>query len=411
MPGSKSYTHRAYLTAATQSGGDIKHPLRSEDTEATRRVLDGFNVSVSNQPDVVSVRADSSPTITTDRFNAGESGTLFRFLIPICSLLPGPEEVVIGAEGSLRERTHHEVVESMRENGLRVEYVDEEGTPPIRCFPGQSLDSNEMQLKATTTSQHVSGSLIAVAATGGGAIQVTSDLVSAPYVTMTARVLEESGVTVNRPDANLFEINADWQTQLDYTVPGDYSSAAFLLSGAVLTGGELTVKGLVEDDVQADRRILPILKSLDAELTWSANQLTIAGGRPLPGFTVDASNCPDLVPILTVIGSFAESDVVIENIAHLANKESDRLNIPCRELGSLGVDATAYDDRIEIDPSPNDYDGGTVHAHNDHRLAMAFSIFGAVNGGVTVTGADCVAKSYPTFYDDLEQLGVSFEST
>jgi 3-phosphoshikimate 1-carboxyvinyltransferase len=410
VPGSKSYTHRGYLTAVTQQGGRIHHPLRSEDTEATRRVLDGFDAEVTDQGDTVEIRTDSAPSIETDTFYAGESGTLFRFLIPICSLLSGPDEVVIRGEGSLNERTHHEVIESMRANGLRVEYVDEEGKAPVRCFPGQSLSDDVMELEATTTSQHVSGSLIALGATGGGDLRLTTELVSAPYVSMTRDVLEEAGIRVARPEEELFRVATGQPVPLDYTVPGDYSSAAFLLAGAVLTEGELRVEGLFENDPQADRRILSVLSSMGADVEWkSEDELTVSALDGFEGFTVDASDCPDLVPILTVLGSFADGPVTIENIAHLANKESDRINIPCRELEKLGVSATPYEDRIEIEPDSDGYEGGTVHAHNDHRLAMAFSIFGAVNGGVTVTGAECVAKSYPHFYQHLRQLGASFE--
>lgn len=411
-PGSKSYTHRAYLTAVTHQGGRIHHPLRSEDTEATRRCLHGFRGDVRNRDHRVDVETDGPSAIQKDEFQAGESGTLFRFLLPLCSLLPGPEEVVINGEGSLLDRSHGEVIDSLRQNDLRIDYVDRDGYAPVRCYPGQTL-SSDLHLRATTTSQHVSGALIALSASGGGTLIVNTDLVSAPYVTMTRSVLEKAGTTIEKPGPGEFRVTSPENGEpFEYDVPGDYSSAAFPLVGALLTGGRVEVEGLIEDDVQADRHILTILRSLGGDVQWSGNTVELRGfedERP-PGFTVDASRCPDLVPILAVLGSFARSQVVIENIAHLRNKESNRIDRPCEALRSLGVTIEGFEDRIEITPSAGSYPGGEVRAYNDHRLAMAFSVFGAVNGSVTVHGVDCVDKSYPTFYEDLRQLDVSFNS-
>jgi len=395
------------LTAALVGGGTVY----SSDTEATVECVRNLSTRIESSEREITIEQDRRPPeIRSTELNANESGTLLRFLIPICSVLGGPSEVILDGRKTLRERTHTEVLETMRSNGFKIDIDHPEDTVPIRCYPGQSIPSEPIRLTARTTSQHVSGWLIALAAGGGGTVVLEGEVVSRPYISMTAEVLRSAGVTVEEDDRRI-RVNPRSVGEFNYRVPGDFSSAAFFLVGGVLTQGSLDVGGLRKDDPQADRRIIEILSDLGAEFHWKSDEsMRILPPHGIDGFTLDASDCPDLVPILTVLGSFADDHVRIENIEHLANKESDRLKAPCRELQKLGVDAQPYSDRIEIQPDPGRYRGGTVESHDDHRIAMALSIFGAVNGNVTVRGTECVDKSYPEFYGDLKGLDVTFES-
>ena len=406
-PGSKSYTHRAYLTALLKGKGTIYHPLISEDTEATRELLTDFHSRVRPISGGFEIESDDvPPTIGSDRLNAGESGTLFRFLIPLCSFLSGPGSVTLTGEGSLRTRDHSESVDSIKQMDRRIEYLDEPGRAPLKIFPGQPLPDSPIQLEAYTTSQHLSGWMLTLATHDGGLIILDRPPVSAPYVKMTAEVLKDAGCDVDIHQGTRLNVGTFSSDEFTYDIPGDFSSSAFFLVGAAITGGSVTVNGLRKNSTQADRKILKILRGIGAEITWKDKRsVSVSGVEGYSGFTVDASNCPDLVPILAVLGSFARGTVVIENISHLTNKESNRIEIPCRELGELGVNTSFGDDNIVIEPTPSNYTGGQVEAHNDHRVAMALSIFGCRVGNLTVEGADCVAKSYPQFYQDLSDLG------
>lgn len=409
VPGSKSYTHRAYLTALLCGQGTIKHPLESEDTDATRDLCSGdhFNSRIQSASDgIIITAATQPPEIRANRLEAGESGTLLRFLIPITTLLSGPKELILDGHGSLRERDQSEPVKTMLRNGYQIGYVDREGRVPIRIVSGQSIPEQPISLSAKTTSQHLSGWLLALASVGGGQLHLDQTPVSEPYVEMTAEVLREAGVEIERPDSLTYRVGEFPEKPFKYEIPGDYSSAAFFLVAAVVLNTEITLHGLRRTASQADARILSILEELGASVDWNGSRTVhVTGPDAYPGFTVDASSCPDLVPILTVLGSFAEDTVTIENISHLKNKESDRIEVPCRELSKLGVDTEFSDEWIRIHPASDCYQGGRVDAHNDHRIGMALVIFGCRVGNTTIVGTDCVAKSYPGFFDDLKQLG------
>jgi 3-phosphoshikimate 1-carboxyvinyltransferase len=234
---------------------------------------------------------------------------------------------------------------------------------------------------------------------------------------MTERVLEEAGFSVDHPSDDRYRVKKLGDGSFDYRVPGDYSSAAFLLVGGLITEGELRVKGLRPEDPQADRRIVELLEELEGDIDWGETSrdgwqwLRVRGSfRPSP-FDIDASDCPDLVPILAVLGVLSKGDSHIRNVEHLKNKESNRLTGTAEELRKTGHEVRIDRDSLHLGPTRNDGQSGDMiqlDARDDHRLAMAFSILGIVRGNVTVTGAQCVTKSYPEFYEDLRSMGGSF---
>jgi 3-phosphoshikimate 1-carboxyvinyltransferase len=313
----------------------------------------------------------------------------------------------------LKERSNKIIIDSLQKNGFKIEATGPEKTVPLTCYPGQSLPVKPISVAAHTTSQFLSGWLLALAAVGSGEIELSTPLVSAPYVDMTCRVLEEAGVQVNQPSPGSYSVDASNREELDYAVPADYSSAAFFIVGASLTNSSVVLKGLDPDDVQGDRRIVDIIFDLGGNVKWTADGLAISGPFKPSGFEIDAADCPDLVPILTVLASRASGPVRLFNIEHLANKESDRINMTCRELKKTGLDIRPGSDCIEINPRNSNFHSGEVilNAHNDHRLAMAFSILGLCRGNIIVQEAQCVAKSYPGFYEDLLDFGAAFEKT
>lgn len=412
VPASKSYTHRAYLTALLSGGGRVERPLASEDTDATLACLEGFEGRVRQEAHAVTVEARFPPRIETDRFEVGESGTLLRFLVPLCTVWAGPERVVLEGRGTLRDRSNRNVVASMREAGFRVEADDESATVPLTCFPNQPLPDGPVPVSGETTSQIVSGWLLALAGAGGGRLRLVDDPVSAPYVEMTARVLRGCGIEVTREEKT-FTVDPSHRASLEYTVPGDYSSAAFLLVGAATAGREVHLHGLDPEDLQADRRIVDLLRRVGTDVAWTEDAdpaLRVRGPADPEGFTLDAVDCPDLVPVLAVLGCAGSGVTTLTNLAHLTNKESDRLHVTARELRRTGVTVETDGDRMVVHP-----DGGdptktiTLDAHGDHRLAMAFSVLGLRRGNLVVDGTECVAKSYPGFFGDLRALGARFE--
>lgn len=415
MPASKSYTHRAYFTALLAEGGTVRHPLQSEDTDATLACLENFTASVDRDGtnDAVVVEPEAPVAVESDEIFVKESGTLLRFLIPIVTVLEGPREVTLVGEDSLLTRSNTEPITSLREAGFEVRASGEDDTVPITCFPGQHPGEGAVGVACSTTSQYLSGWLLAMTGIGGGSLKRTTELVSAPYVAMTEDVLEAAGIGITHPEPDRYELSTGSTGPMDYEVPGDYSSAAFFLVGGCLHGGSLTLRGLREEDRQADRRILSILGDLGLEVNWEGSagerQLRVSKAGSIGEFTVDASDCPDLVPILSVLGVFGEGESRIENVGHLTNKESDRLNRTAEELRKIGVEVKTGSDRLSLKGSVDVPRSVELNAHGDHRLAMAFSILATKVGKIVVDGVECVSKSYPEFFEDLEALGGEFE--
>jgi 3-phosphoshikimate 1-carboxyvinyltransferase len=363
----------------------------------------------------VQITVNEPLRINDDVFFVRESGTLLRFLLPLVSLLPGPDQVNVEGTDTLEKRSNRESVGSLREAGLEVDGTGEEETVPVTLYPGQVIDQQSIPVAAGTTSQLLSGWLITLSAIGGGTLKRTTDLVSAPYVTMTEQVLNEAGVDIEHSGDDVYQVRPGSRPDFDYSVPGDFSSAAFLIVAGCLSDATLTLRGLNPEDPQADRRIISILQELGAELHWKE---TAPGLRPTlvskgdfrpEGFEIDASDCPDLVPVLAVLGAISEGESLLKNLSHLKNKESDRLERTAQELRKAGYEVTTTTDSLRINGEFDGSNAVALDAHEDHRLAMAFSVLGLIRGGVKVTGADCVTKSYPNFFNDLETLGITFQ--
>jgi 3-phosphoshikimate 1-carboxyvinyltransferase len=237
-------------------------------------------------------------------------------------------------------------------------------------------------------------------------IRVQGTLVSLPYVAITLDVLRWAGIEIDAAaDGSLYRIPSGQRpvpSTPSFSVGGDYSSAAFVLAAACLCDARVLVRGLRADQ-QGDRAILAILRDMGADLDVGADGVLVRGPARLSGIDLDCSGIPDLVPILCVLGAFAEGRTLLRGIAHLRHKESDRLQGPTVELGRLGARIAHTGDAISIEKS--ELRPGRVSARRDHRLAMSLMVAGLAVGGVEVSEAQTVRKSYPAFIRDLRSLG------
>ena len=184
-----------------------------------------------------------------------------------------------------------------------------------------------------------------------------------------------------------------------YTIEGDYSSASYFFAIAAVCGGRVTVKNLVPDSVQGDRRFLEALRLMGCTVTHSENSVTVERSRDLHGITFDMSSSPDTVQTLCMVAAMAKTPTTITGISHLKFKESDRISRTAERLQALGGNVQAEDDRITIRPTP--LHGGSINPDNDHRTAMSFAVLGLGVGGISITDAECVSKSFPGFWDIL----------
>jgi 3-phosphoshikimate 1-carboxyvinyltransferase len=395
-PASKSYTHRAIICAALAEGSSrIRNALLSADTEATMRACRALGADVSGRKEI---RIGGTEQLTAPKkpVNCGESASTMRFFIPIAALASGT--TVLTAEAGLLKRPMQPVVDALQMLGVQCSSVS--GFPPVTVHGG-GIKGGTARIRGDVSSQFISGMLFAAPrAEGSVTIEVTTELESRNYVDITLDVLGKFGIGVSE-SARRFEISPQHYEPCDYTVEGDFSSAAFMLAAGALYG-RVRVTGLNAASKQGDTQILGILKKMGARMSES-NGAFVTEASALRGVRIDATHIPDLVPILAVLGCFAAGKTTIFNAQRLRIKESDRLAAMCAALRSMGARISETEDGLAIEKSAL-YGAGI--STNDHRIAMACAIAAlGAQGNTTIENAECVSKSYPDFFRDLQALG------
>jgi 3-phosphoshikimate 1-carboxyvinyltransferase len=308
------------------------------------------------------------------------------------------------------------IVRPLRDLGVDVEVREKNADErvPIHVVGKGFLPTGDVTLPGDQSSQVVSSFLFwmplaskrGILGSRDSTIRVQGRLVSRPYVDITLDVLRWAGIRIEEQESgSLYRVPSGQQFQassLRYRVGGDYSSAAFLLAAASVCRSNVLVRGLVPDK-QGDRAIVSILRAMGADLEESEAGIRVRGPARLRGIDYDCSHVPDLVPILCAVATFAEGRTTLRNIAHLRQKETDRLAGPTEELKRLGARIENSSDSISIEGCA--LRKARVDARGDHRMAMALIVAGLGAQGVEVEGAACIGKSYPSFVRDMRALG------
>ena len=368
-PPSKSQAHRLLLAAALADGESrIEHLADSQDIQATRRCMAALKAPGEDLPVL----------------DCGESGSTLRFLIPVALALRGGGRFT--GRGRLMARPQKPYFDLFDEKGIAYRQEDGVLTVQGRLTPGT------FALPGDVSSQFVTGLLYALPLLEGDSrITLTTPLESRGYVDMTLEALERFGIRAECPDGRTLRVpGGQTYRPCRAAVESDYSQAAFYYAANGL-GGQVEILGLNPRSAQGDRCIVPYHMQLcgpgEAEL--------------------DVSQCPDLVPPLAAHAALRQGITRIVNAARLRIKESDRLTAVTQVLTALGADVVEGADRLTITGQPEGLAGGvTVDSHNDHRIAMMAAIAATrCAAPVTIIGAECVAKSYPDFWEDYERLG------
>lgn len=384
---SKSMAHRALICAAlADKSSHIVCEGTSKDIEATAMCLSSLGTEISRVQDGYIVhplkRVDSG---TIALMHCGESGSTFRFMLPIVGALG--QECSFVLEGRLAERPLSPLYEELVRNGCKL---SQQGSNPFNI--DGKLKSGRYTLDAGVSSQFISGLLLALPLLEGNSeIQLSGNIESFPYIELTLAMQKIFGVEIEFKDM-LFSIagGQTYRSPGTVSIEGDWSNAAFWFCASAISGNAITVTGLDMESKQGDRAVLEILERF---------------GTDLHGIEIDAANIPDLVPILSVVAAAAKGTTVIYNAGRLRDKESDRLAAMVSVLGGLGADVRETKDGLIIRGGVP-LTGGQVSSRGDHRIAMAATIAVALcTEPAIIQGAEAVDKSYPGFFDDLHLLG------
>ena len=390
------------MAAALAAGESVlTNALAAEDTELTAAALTQLGAGIDWQGTTIRVTGRNGRWLPAPLpIYLGNSGTSMRFLTALAALGEG-EYLLTGTE-RLCQRPLGELLEALRQAGVQAVSERGDGCPPVRVTGG--LTGGKAQLSGGTSSQYLSALLfIGPLAPKGLTIDITGELVSRPYVDLTLEVLGNFGISYYRKGYRSFELPGG-QSYLprEYEIEADASSASYFWAAAALTGGRVTITNLSLESSQGDAAFPEVLGRMGCAIESSPAGLTVQGG-PLQGITVDMATMPDLVPTLAVLAAFAAGDTVITGVAHLRHKESDRLHAVATELGKLGIEARETPDGLVIrGGAPK---GAVIHTYNDHRIAMSFAVAGLKIPGMAIENPECVAKSFPEFWEFFQRLG------
>lgn len=401
---SKSVAHR-YLIAAALGDKEVFvhcHSV-SEDILATANCLCAMGAEILRKDNgflVTPIHRDKIDD-SLKRLPCNESGSTIRFLIPVVAALGINGEFL--KKGSLVNRPLSPLDEEMakkdaplleKEDGVVA--VDGKLKPGIFVLPGN------------VSSQYITGLLFALPLLDGNSeIRITTVLQSEDYVKITLDTLKAFSISVIYEN-NCFYIrgNQVYTVKNEPNVEGDWSNAAFFMTGAAIGQSEITYKNLKDSSLQGDKKVVDILQNMGCQVERQEDTYYVSG-KPLKATSIDAKPIPDLVPILALAAAVAEGETVIYNAERLRIKESDRLKTVYETLHTLGADIEEKEDGLVI-CGKDRLKGGIVSSFNDHRIAMMAAIAATVcEEDVIILQAEAVNKSYPGFYEDLKSLGVN----
>ncbi|MCS7118620.1 MAG: 3-phosphoshikimate 1-carboxyvinyltransferase [Archaeoglobaceae archaeon] len=397
-PPSKSYTHRAFISASLSKKTKIFDPLISEDTLATLRACKKIGSEYHREKNFFEFRGTEK--ITGGYFNFENSGTTLRIFTGLLSL--SSQKSTLDGDRSLRTRPNRELVLTLKKIGAHAS-GDELFRAPFRIRG--IIKGGKVEISAPS-SQFISSLLYSLPlAKFDSSLNIISTK-SRPYIDITLEVLEKSGVTIEG-SFDCFHIPGEQEFGLkQFSIPNDFSSASYPIAAGILAG-EVRITNAF-DSKQGDKKIVELCREMGADIEWKKDQgLIIARKSDLCGICFNAENTPDLVPTIAILSAVAEGVTEIYNAEHLRIKEIDRIRGIAMNLRSLGVEVEEFKDGLKIRGGKKEF-YGTVDSFGDHRIALAFSLLGLL-GEVKCRNSEVVSVSYPGFFEVIRNLGAKIE--
>lgn len=403
-PGSKSYTQRALIMAALARGESIlRNSLDAEDSVRLMQALRSLGAGIRwDGEDLIVAGTDGALTPPVGSLFLGNNGTAMRLLTGVVALGTGTFRLT--GDRRLCERPVAPLAEALEKLGVDIETGGVRGCPPV-TVRSRGLSGGRVVLKDLDSSQYVSSLLISAPYAAGDVTVVLEGRVpSLPYVEVTIEAMRQFGVEVRRDNRHTFVVpHGQRYAGGTYRVEGDVSSASYFFLAAAVTGGTVRVGRINPRTRQGDIGLLDILEELGCMVRRGDDEVEVTGGTLATGDRVfDLGNMPDMVPTLAVLSALRPGRTTITGVSHLRVKESDRLSALATELKKTGVSAEEKPDGLVIEGGrPR---GAEIETYNDHRIAMSFAVLGLAVPGMAILNEQCVAKSYPRFWEELEGL-------
>lgn len=409
IPPSKSHTMRALLFGSLGEGKTrIHHSLLSSDSKSMIQALRLFGIKINVQKEMIEIEGCNGQLgPCEDVIDAGNSGLVFRLLGSLAAL--NPTYTVLTGDHSIRHRRPiTPLLNALKELQAEAVSCRRDGKAPVfvrgPIVPGHATVTGE-------DSQPVSGLLIAASFLDGQTHLTVENPGETPWIDMTLSWIERLGGKIAHEGYAQYTVEGPLRYPgFEISIPGDWSSAAFPLGAALVTGSKLTCENLDPDDCQGDKQILSLLEKMGVkfDVDRENRSVTMQQNASYRGSVIDVNRCIDAIPILAVLACFAQGTTRIHNGAIARAKESDRLACIAKELSKMGAHIEELEDGLEIHPTA--LHGATLNSHEDHRIAMALAVAAmGAKGCSRIEGIECIAKTYPSFVEDFQKIGACME--
>ncbi|MGA1796199.1 MAG: 3-phosphoshikimate 1-carboxyvinyltransferase [bacterium] len=404
VPSSKSHTIRGFVFASLAEGESrLVNALESADTRAAINACTALGAGIKKKGGEFIVSGFSGRPKTGVRIDTLNSGTTTNLIMGTAAL--GDKKVLIDGDASIRKRTVQPLLDALNMLGAQAVSVHNNGCPPVE-ITGR-LKGGRVAVDCRS-SQYISSLLInCPLASRDTQIRIVN-LCERPYIEMTLRWLDELGIRYENHDLETIRIFGNQAyTAFEKTIPGDWSSATFMLVAGVMLGRDLIIKGLDMGDTQADRHVLEYLREMGADIRFGKEGIVVNGSM-LTGCELDLNNTPDALPAISVLGCYAQGQTVIRNVAHARIKETDRIRVMTDELTKMGAHVEEREDGMVIEHSG--LHGAHVYGYHDHRVVMALSLAGMTASGRTVIDtAEAVGVTFPDYAGIMKGIGADME--
>ncbi len=409
---SKSYSHRAIISAALAKGkkkSKINNLKFSVDIETTVKIMENWGAKITKKESSLEIIGNDGKIVPKNNYiQCNESGSTIRFLIPVA--LTSENELIFDGKGKLIDRPLDSYYKIFDEQ--EIKYETREGKLPLKV--NGKLKAGNYEIDGNVSSQFITGLLYALPLLDeDSTIVINKNLESKGYVDLTLEILKLSGIKIKNNEYKSFEIKGNQEYKpFNYTVEGDYSQVAFWIVAGIINANkdnEIKCLHLNKYSLQGDKAIIEIVQKMGAKLEIFDDYVIVKPSKT-KGTIIDVSQCPDIAPILTVLGALSEGETKIINAERLRIKESDRIISIKTELNKLGAKVEEVGDSLVIQ-GVDTFEGGVeVSAWNDHRVAMSLAIASIrCKNEIVIDEAESVKKSYPHFWDDFEKMGGQIE--
>lgn len=407
LPGSKSLSNRASLIAALADGRtELLNLLKSDDTSRMLEALQKLGIHLTqrgNTCEVTGIGHAFDFGLNKLELDLGNAGTAMR---PLCAALAFSSGVFkLTGEPRMMERPIGPLVEALKEVGIHIDYLNNDGFPPVQ-IRGGTPSAHELSIDGSLSSQFITALLIAAPLAGGLKIKVSGDLISKPYVDLTIKLMERFNVKVKRRGYSEFTVDADahYVSPKSFLIEGDATGATYFAAAAAIAG-QVQIYGLGNDSTQGDFAFFEVLERMGARVERHRDYIVVAHREPLNGICIDMNAMPDAAMTLVPMALYTKSPVTITNIASWRVKETDRIDAMATEMRRLGVKVEAGADYISIDGSKRNAEIPVFNTYKDHRMAMCMSLC-AFDRDIVINDPECVNKTFPTYFRDLRLISM-----